>query len=205
MSLTARRPPGFSTLAISRNTAGLSGARLMTQLLITQSAEASGSGSLSMVAWWNSTFGKPWPLFPLAAFWRASSSIWGVMSMPMALPVGPTFAAARNTSRPPPQPRSTTISPGRRLAVAVGLPQDSPILASAGIEDNSSGVYPKASATARTPACPLDRPLVATEPYFDLTASWIPSDMQLSFLDPQLQCLQEFLDLGLDQCADLAE
>ena len=56
MSLTARRPPGFSTRAISRNTAGLSGARLMTQLQITQSTEASGSGSVSIVARWNSTF-----------------------------------------------------------------------------------------------------------------------------------------------------
>ena len=42
MSLTASRPPGLSTRKISRKTAGLSGARLRTQLLITQSAEASG-------------------------------------------------------------------------------------------------------------------------------------------------------------------
>ena len=37
MSLTARRPPGLSTRKISRKTAGLSGARLSTQLLMTQS------------------------------------------------------------------------------------------------------------------------------------------------------------------------
>jgi len=49
-SLTASRPPGLRTRAISRKTAGLSGARLMTQLLITQSAEASGKGILSIIA-----------------------------------------------------------------------------------------------------------------------------------------------------------
>ena len=48
MSLTARRPPGFRTRAISRNTAGLSAARLITQLLMTQSTEASASGNRSM-------------------------------------------------------------------------------------------------------------------------------------------------------------
>jgi hypothetical protein len=31
-----------------------------------------------------------------------------------AMPVGPTLSAARNTSRPPPLPRSTTVSPGRK-------------------------------------------------------------------------------------------
>ena len=51
--------------------------------------------------------------------------------MPMAFPVGPTLAAASRTSRPPPQPRSTTVSPSRRLANAVGLPQDRPRFASA--------------------------------------------------------------------------
>ena len=56
MSLTASRPPGFRTRAISRKTAGLSGARLMTQLLMTQSTEASARGRWSMVARWNSTF-----------------------------------------------------------------------------------------------------------------------------------------------------
>ena len=35
MSLTANRPPGFSTRAISRKTAGLSGERLITQLEMT--------------------------------------------------------------------------------------------------------------------------------------------------------------------------
>ena len=52
---------------------------------------------------------------------------------------GPTFEAARNTSSPPPDPRSTTTSPALRLAEAVGFPHDSPILASAGIDLSSSG------------------------------------------------------------------
>jgi hypothetical protein len=134
MSLTASRPPGLSTRAISRNTAGLSGARLITQLLITTSTEVSDSGSRSMLARWNSAF----VTLPLAAFFRDSSIISGVMSIPMALPVGPTFWAARNTSSPPPLPRSTTTSPGSRFAVAVGLPQERPMLASAGIEVSSS-------------------------------------------------------------------
>ncbi len=35
------------------------------------------------------------------------------MSIPIARPSGPTILAARNTSRPPPDPRSTTTSPRR--------------------------------------------------------------------------------------------
>ena len=136
MSLTATRPPGLSTRNISRKTAGLSGARLMTQLEMTQSTEASGSGIDSMRARWNSTLVTP----ALTALAFARSIISGVMSMPMALPVGPTFLAASSTSRPPPQPRSTTTSPGFRWAVAVGLPHDRPMFASAGSAASSSGV-----------------------------------------------------------------
>ena len=60
------------------------------------------------------------------------------MSMPMARPVGPTRFAARNTSSPPPEPKSTTTSPGFKLAVAVGFPQERPMFASAGMEPSSS-------------------------------------------------------------------
>jgi len=42
LSLTATRPPGLRTRAISRKTAGLSGARLRTQFEMTQSTEESG-------------------------------------------------------------------------------------------------------------------------------------------------------------------
>ena len=136
MSETATRPPGFSTRNISRNTAGLSGARLMTQFEMITSTEASGSGSDSIRARWNSTFVTP----ALIALTFARPIISGVMSMPIALPVGPTFFAASSTSIPPPQPRSTTTSPGLRWAVAVGLPHDSPMFASAGSAASSSGV-----------------------------------------------------------------
>ncbi len=134
MSETASRPPGFTMRAISRNAAGLSGTRFRTQFEMTQSAEASASGMRSMRARWNATLVTP----AFSAFLRARSIISRVMSMPMALPKGPTFRAARNTSRPPPEPRSTTTSPGRRLAVAVGLPHERPMLASAGMLASSS-------------------------------------------------------------------
>ncbi len=48
---TAHIRPGLRTRAISRKTAGLSGARLSTQFEMTQSTEASGSGIRSMVDW----------------------------------------------------------------------------------------------------------------------------------------------------------
>ena len=47
-SETAKRPPGRSTRAASRRTRALSAARLMTQLEITTSTLASGSGISSM-------------------------------------------------------------------------------------------------------------------------------------------------------------
>src|SRR5436309_3307798 len=82
MSLTATRPPGLRTRYISRKTAGLSGARLMTQLLTRQSTLASASGRRSTVAWWKATFAnRSWP-----ALRRARSGISGAMSMPVARP-----------------------------------------------------------------------------------------------------------------------
>lgn len=53
---------------------------------------------------------------------RASSSISSVISTPMALPVGPTRRAEISTSAPAPQPRSSTVSPARNSATAVGTP-----------------------------------------------------------------------------------
>ena len=47
-SETAKRPPGRSTRAASARTLRLSPARLITQLEITTSTEASGSGISSM-------------------------------------------------------------------------------------------------------------------------------------------------------------
>src|ERR1039457_3371265 len=47
------------------------------------------------------------------------------MSRPNALPVGPTRLAESSTSMPPPEPRSSTVSPAFSCASAVGLPQPS--------------------------------------------------------------------------------
>ena len=55
-SETAKRPPGRRTRAASRSTASLSPERLMTQLEITTSTDASGSGTSSIVPLRNSTF-----------------------------------------------------------------------------------------------------------------------------------------------------
>src|SRR5271165_2694955 len=97
MSLTASRPPGFRTRAISRKTAVLSGARLITQFEITQSTEASGSGSLSMVARWYSMFASP----DLAAFRRARSIISWVMSIPDRFACGTDLACRKEHVQSP--------------------------------------------------------------------------------------------------------
>ena len=59
MSVMPIRPPGRSTRAISRKTAGLSAARLTTQLLMTTSIDAAGRGIASMLPLRNSTFVAP--------------------------------------------------------------------------------------------------------------------------------------------------
>ena len=53
---TTKRPPGRSTRNDSRNTAGLSGERLMTQLLMTMSTELSSTGMFSISPFLNETF-----------------------------------------------------------------------------------------------------------------------------------------------------
>src|SRR5215469_12131952 len=113
------RPPGTSTRDISASTAGLSTARLMTQLEMITSTEASGSGSASISPFRNSTFVAP----ALTALARASASMSSVMSTPYANPDGPTRRADSSTSMPPPEPRSRTRSPSCRSATATGLPQ----------------------------------------------------------------------------------
>ena len=77
-SETAKRPPGRRTRAASASTLRLSPDRLMTQLEITTSTEASGSGTSSMKPLRNSTFSAP----AFAALARASASISSVMSRP---------------------------------------------------------------------------------------------------------------------------
>ena len=72
------RPPRTSTRYISASTAGLSVDRLMTQLDITTSTDASGSGRASISPLRNSTFCAP----ALTALARARVSISSVMSTP---------------------------------------------------------------------------------------------------------------------------
>ena len=60
--------------------------------------------------------------------------------MPITLPVGPTFLAAKKQSNPPPDPKSMTVSPYFKLAIAVGLPQPRPKFANSLTSDNSSFV-----------------------------------------------------------------
>src|SRR5450755_1926734 len=119
MSETPRRPPGRRTRKLSAKTAGLSPDRLITQLEMITSTELSGSGIASMWPCRNSTLAAP----ALAALARARLSISSVMSRPYAFPAGPTRRADRSTSMPPPEPRSRTVSPSRRPATAIGLPQ----------------------------------------------------------------------------------
>ena len=85
------------------------------------------------------------------------------ISTPMALPVGPTLFAAVKTSKPAPDPKSTTVSPfdsqqnettqdmdtraSLSLASAIGLPQLKPRFAPSGMPASSSSVYPNAFAT----------------------------------------------------------
>src|SRR5215831_2667973 len=118
---TAKRPPGRRTRNASAKTRSLSADRLITQLEMMTSTELSGRGIASISPLRNSTLSTP------AFFWfsRASASISSVMSSPYALPPGPTRLAESNTSIPPPEPRSSTVSPVRSSASAVGLPQPS--------------------------------------------------------------------------------
>src|SRR6202022_3884689 len=119
MSATANKPPGRSTLNASLITAPLSSARLMTQLEITTSTDASGSGTLSIEPFRNVALETP--AFFMLRF--ASSSISSVMSTPYAYPPGETRLAESRTSRPAPDPRSSTTWPGSSCASIVGLPQ----------------------------------------------------------------------------------
>src|SRR5216684_3155862 len=129
-SETASRPPGFSTRNASRNTRSLSAERLITQFEMMTSTELSGSGICSISPFKNSTLSAP--ALRLLSF--ASASISSVMSRPYALPVGPTRLAESKTSIPPPEPRSSTVSPGLSFARAVGLPHPSEAsIASSGI------------------------------------------------------------------------
>src|SRR5712692_4103458 len=118
-SETAKRPPGLRTRYTSLSTRSLSPDRLITQFEMITSTELSGSGICSISPLRNSAFSTP----ALRWFSRARASISSVMSSPYAFPRGPTRRAERSTSMPPPDPRSSTVSPGFNSASAVGLPQ----------------------------------------------------------------------------------
>src|SRR6266851_219401 len=119
MSATAKRPPGRKTRNASLMTAPLSSARLMTQFEITTSTDASGRGTFSMVPLRNVALLTP----DRSRLALASASISSVMSTPYAWPPGATRLAESKTSRPAPDPRSSTSCPGSSCASMVGLPQ----------------------------------------------------------------------------------
>ena len=66
------------------------------------------------------------------------------------LPWRPTFRAARKASNPHPQPRSRTICPSFKPAIAVGFPQPCVTAASAGTLFISCTEYPIDSACSKT-------------------------------------------------------
>ena len=106
----------------------------MTQFEMMTSTVLSGSGMCSISPLRNSTFVRP----DFAWFSRARASMSSVMSSPNAFPVGPTRRAESRTSMPPPEPRSSTVSPAFNSASAVGLPHPSDAIT---------------ASTGRTPIC----------------------------------------------------
>lgn len=86
--------PSFNTRYISRQTFGLSGERLITQLESTTSTLLSGTGRHSISPRRNSTLSRPvrWRYCPI--FFRALASISGVMSTPITLPDAFTLSPA---------------------------------------------------------------------------------------------------------------
>src|SRR5207302_6944813 len=172
---TAKRPPGLSTRNASPSTRRLSAERLITQFEMTTSTEASGSGMFSISPFKNSTFATP----DLRWFSRASASISSVMSRPYAFPVEPTRLAESSTSIPPPEPRSSTISPACSSARAVGLPQPSEASTA---PSGSAAVSPASyrfeltGSQPQLPPCPSST-RVAAWPYFAFTVSLISSPL----------------------------
>jgi hypothetical protein len=140
------------------------------------STELSGSGMCSISPFKNSTFVTA----ALTLFAFASASISSVMSNPYALPVGPTRRADNSTSIPPPEPRSSTVSPAFSLASAVGLPQPrDAFMASSGIWPASDasykfeviGSHDVPAGDAPQQELPPDRARVAASAYFSRTVS----------------------------------
>ena len=63
------------------------------------------------------------PLLAVLMLLMAAASMASVISIPMTLPVGPTFSAAIRRSSPAPEPRSRTVCPDSTPENARGLPQ----------------------------------------------------------------------------------
>ena len=109
---TAKRPPGLSTRNASRSTRGLSPDRLITQLEMMTSTELSGSGMCSISPLRNSTFVDaglaPGSRAPAPASRRSCRGRRPCRSARRA-------CAESSTSMPPPEPRSSTVSPGLQL------------------------------------------------------------------------------------------
>ncbi len=109
ISLTANLPPGFNRRYTSLKHTGFSSCanKLMTQLLMIQSALSDSKGIFVIGASTNFTF----VMDALEAFLSARESMSWLMSTPIERPVGPIFRAAWKTSKPAPEPRSITVSP----------------------------------------------------------------------------------------------
>src|SRR6478735_709284 len=68
--------------------------------------------------------------------------MFSVISIPMTFPLSFTILAARKTSIPAPEPKSTTTLPSFKSANLVGFPHPTPNTDDSGIEFNLSDSYP---------------------------------------------------------------
>src|ERR1039458_2814172 len=95
------------------------------------------------------------------------------MSSPYALPEGPTRFAESSTSMPPPEPRSSTVSPRLSWASAVGLPHPSDALsASSGIWCAWSASYRSEVIGSQPPSTAADAPQQELPPVWTRRAAW---------------------------------
>ena len=180
MSLTASRPPGLSTRAISRNTARLSGARLITQLLITQSTEASGRGSLSMVAMMELDVGDRLATIGLGGVAAGQFKHLGRHVDPDGLAGRPDLLRRQEHV----QPAAATevhhgfagLETGKGGGIAAGKPH-------VRLGGDRGQLFRRVAECFgdRSDSCvAVESPLLATDPYFDCTARSILSDMMIS-------------------------
>src|ERR1051325_3574784 len=118
-----------------------------------------------------------------------------VISSPYALPVGPTRLAESNTSIPPPEPRSSTVSPSFSSASAVGLPQPSEAFTANSGKASTWPLSYKSRVIGSTSVPQLEAPQQelplpavtrrAAAPYFSFTTSLICFGIEYSFYQRQ--------------------